>query len=195
MLWMLMLLVGVAAACGSSDATPAPGTPAAAAPTSAAQPTVIPSVTPIGLSGSAAVYGSVQSDQLGDEVAQGVNAGAPLFYSAQSSENVTPQANATPIPLGATLAPTQTPLPGSQGVITIPPVQDDGPIFNIINSLCIPLINFVLNATIGVVLWAWNTVGAQGGLLWQALLCIAPPLVFGWYFLFFRRRRRRRNRD
>jgi hypothetical protein len=161
-------------------------------PTSASAPAAIPSVTPIGASGSVAVYGSVQGEQASDEAAQSVNAGAPLFYSAQSSSDVVQQPNVTVVPLNATLVPTPvSTLPA--GVIAIPPVQDDGPLFSLINSLCIPLINFILNATIGVVVWAWNTVGLQGGLLAQTLLCILPPLGIGWYFLFFRRRRRRRG--
>jgi hypothetical protein len=195
-LLIALALAWAAAACRSSDATPVPGTPAASAPTSAAQATPIPSVTPIGASGSIAPYGSVQAAEAGQPAAQSMDAGAPLFYSAQASVNDTPAPNLTPVPLGATLVPTPTSatLP-QEGVIAIPTLDDEGPIFSIINSLCIPLLNFILNATIGVAVWAWQTVGTQGGLLGQTLLCILPPVVLGWYFLFFRRRRRRRNRD
>jgi len=191
---MLLFLVVAAAACGTPDTTPTPGTPAAIAPTSPSQPAAIPSVTPIAPSSGVVVYGSVESDAAGAQAAEGAaSGGVPLFYSAQASTGVATLANATPVPLVGTMAPTPTISSMPEGTVTIPPIQDDGPLFNFINTLCIPLINFVLNATIGVAMWLWNTVGAQGGLLWQSLLCIFPPLGIGWYFLFFRRRRRRRG--
>lgn len=197
LLLMLLVLVGTIAACGTPEATPppgTPGTPTAVAPTSPSQPAALPSVTPITASGNVVVYGSVASDAASAQVADSASAGGvPLFYSAQSSTDVTAQPNATAAPLVATMAPTATLSSMPEGVVSIPPIQDDGPLFNVINTLCIPLLNFVLNATIGVVVWLWNTVGAQGGLLWQSLLCILPPIGLGWYFLFFRRRRRRRG--
>lgn len=194
--WMLLLLLLLAIAvpaCANNDPAPPPGTAAAVAPTSASQPTAIPSVTPISASSNVAVYGSVQSDAVGQEAANGSAAGMPLFYSAQSSSDVVAQPNTTPVPLSVTVIPTSTPSALPEGVVTIPPIQDTGPVVSFLNTLCIPLINFILNATIGVAAWLWNTIGASGGLLWQSLLCILSPLGLGWYFLFFRRRRRRRG--
>jgi hypothetical protein len=191
----LLLLVALAlSACRSAEDTTRSGTPVSAAPTSPLMPTVIPSVTPLGAPGGASVYGSVQSNQVGQTVDAGATVvGAPLFFSAQSSVDVVVQPGMTTMPLVATVTPAPTLVTVPEGVITIPPVQDDGPVFEIINSLCIPLLNFVLNATLGIVVWAWQTVGGQGGLLAQTLLCILPPIALGWYFLFFRRRRRRRG--
>jgi len=193
-LLLLLLLAVTAAACGTPEGAAPTGTPVAVAPTSPSQPAAIPSVTPIAASSDVVVYGSYESDQAGAQAADGsTTGGVPLFYSAQASTDVTAQPNTTPVPLAATMAPTATVSTMPEGVVTIPPIQDDGPLFSFINTLCIPLINFVLNATIGVAAWLWNTVGAQGGLLWQSLLCIFPPIGLGWYFLFFRRRRRRRG--
>ena len=191
---LLFLAWALAACASSSDTTTTSGTPVSAAPTSPMVPTVIPSVTPLGAPQSASVYGSAQTGLAGQTVDAGATAvGAPLFYSAQSSSDVVVQPGVTVVPLVATVTPGPTSVTVPAGVISIPPVQDDGPVFEIINSLCIPLLNFILNATLGVIVWAWQTVGGQGGLLAQTLLCILPPITLGWYFLFFRRRRRRRG--
>ncbi len=208
LLMAVLLIAALMAACGP-DPTPTPValTAGAAAPTPfvsgaqgrVAQPTAYPSLTPLGAPQNSAPYGSVQVNAEGVIVATSV-AGSPLLYSAQAVEeqpNVTPNGtpNLTPGAVVTVVVTVPPPTPTMvDRSVTVQPIESDsgGLIVNAINALCIPLINLVLNATIGLVQSVWNAVGAQTSAVGQAGLCIGAPAVVIWFF--WRRRRKRRNR-
>ncbi len=199
---LLMAFLGIAlllAACGPS-ATPVPqaisGLPTAFvsdAQGRVTQPTAFPSLTPLGPPQNSAAYGAVQVNAQGVMAATPVAGGSsPLLFSAQAADpNVQP--NTTP---GAVVITVVTPTPivvAPGGTVAVPPIATDtgGFVVNAINTLCIPVINFLLSITVGLVVALWNAVGTQTNAVGQVGLCIGAPVLIGWFFLFRRRRRRR----
>lgn len=199
LLGAVWLLIAALAACAPAANVPATAGVLAAtavggdAQARILQPTAIPSVTPLGSGGvNQWPYGSVQINAQG-QLAPTAAVSAPLFSAQSSINSITAEPNVTAPPLIITTAPVVvTPMPPSGGV-TVPLIGDNtgGFVISVLNSLCIPVINFLLSVTIGLVQSIWNAVGLQMGPTAQVLLCILLPIGLGWYFLAFRRRRRR----
>jgi hypothetical protein len=200
LLLALLLSAALLAACAPA-ATPSPlsvsglPTPFVASDVQAGlrlQPTAFPSLTPLGPAQNNLPYGSVQLNAQGVIVSTPIAGGSsPLLFSAQAIDPGTAPANVTPAAtVVIVVAPTAVP---AGDTIAVPPIGDTtgGFIVNGINTICIPVINFLLSITVGLVQAIWNAVGTQTNIVGQVALCVVVPLLLLWFYLFRRRRRRR----
>jgi hypothetical protein len=186
----------------------------------ALQVTQIPSITPLGAPPAPQrPYGSVGAS-VSNVGAQSAPLNQSIdSFSAQSVGQPAAQSFATqPVPTsaafpgfvvvtttlvpGATGAPPTVVIavptviiapPGGSTVPTVPTIGEEtgNLITGFINGIIIPVINFLISATYGTVVYLWEFMGRQFGFAGQFIGCVVIPSIGAWWY-FFRRRRRRR---